>query len=113
MSKLRPVKVKPALKVCFNICNVEQVPDLCVFMCTTRLKNKTAGDYKLCDFTGLSEKKKQKLRAYIFFNNITLFTWSLWQLHYILGGGMWSCGNVCYVTGLLSGKGEQWLTAPV
>lgn len=59
------------------------------------------------------KEKKKHGGAYIFFNNITLFTRSSWQPHYILGGGMWSCGNLCYVRGLLSGKGEQWLTAPV
>lgn len=44
---------------------------------------------------------------------MALFMQLSWQLHDIMGGGMWSCGNLCYVRGLLSGKGEQWLTAPL
>lgn len=51
--------------------------------------------------------------AYVFFNYKTLVTQSPWQLHYILGGGMWSGGNFCYITGPLSGNGEQWWIAPV
>lgn len=89
-----------------------KVKPVCVCVCVTCLTNKSAGDYELCCFvTLLAFQKKSKSFA---------ITWlclcsrqgncmTLWEM----GGGRRSCGNLCYVTGLLSGKGEQWLTAPL
>ena len=81
-------------------------------VCVTCLKNKTAGEHKLRCFGEISALL-EKLRAHNFFNNTALFAQPSWQQHYIRGGGMRSFGNQCYATGLMSGKGEQWLTAPV
>ena len=96
------IQIEATVKVC-NFCHLE----LCV--CVTCLKNKSAGEYNLCCLVTLLALLEKG-------TSFTITALCLCSGHgnwiHILGSGMWIYGNLCYVTGL-SGKGEQWLTAPV
>ena len=60
----------------------------------------------LCDFTVLSQE------PHLFSITSLCFLSLHGNCVTVLGGGIWGWGNLSYTTGLLSGKGEQWLRGP-